>query len=117
MQPKLYPRLMLALLTGLNILNYIDRSVLFAVQPLIKSEFHVTDAEIGWLTSMFLYCYMIAGPFVGWMGDRFPRKYIVSIGIMVWSGLPGSRTPITSCCSGTLSSVLERQATPRLLPL
>ena len=86
MQPKLYPRLMLALLTGLNILNYIDRSVLFAVQPLIKTEFHITDAEIGWLTSMFLYCYMIAGPFVGWMGDRFPRKYIVSIGIMIWSG-------------------------------
>ena len=86
MQPKLYPRLTLALLTGLNILNYIDRSVLFAVQPLIKSEFHVSDAQIGFLTSMFFYCYMIAGPVVGWLGDRFPRKYIVSIGIMVWSG-------------------------------
>src|SRR5947209_8535485 len=86
MPPKLYPRLTLALLTGLNILNYIDRSVLFAVQPLIKTEFHVSDAQIGLLTSMFFYFYMFAGPGVGWLGDRFPRKYIVSIGIMVWSG-------------------------------
>jgi len=29
---KLYPKLALALLTALNLLNYIDRSVLFAVQ-------------------------------------------------------------------------------------
>jgi len=36
MQPKLYPRLTLALLTALNILNYVDRSVLWAVQEPIK---------------------------------------------------------------------------------
>ena len=86
MQPKLYPRLMLALLTGLNILNYIDRAVLFGVQPLIKDEFKVTDAQIGLLTSAFFICYMVAGPAMGWMGDRFPRRYIVSIGIFIWSG-------------------------------
>ena len=86
MQPKLYPRLTLALLTGLNILNYIDRSVLFSVQPLIKDEFNITDAKIGLLTSVFFFSYMIAGPCVGWLGDRFPRKYIVGIGIFIWSG-------------------------------
>ena len=36
MQPKLYPRLALALFTGLNILNFIDRNVLLAVQPLVS---------------------------------------------------------------------------------
>lgn len=86
MQPKLYPRLMLALLTGLNILNYIDRAVLFGVQPLIKKEFGVTDAKIGLLTSAFFVCYMVAGPVMGWLGDRFPRRHIVAAGIFVWSG-------------------------------
>ena len=35
----------LLLLTALNFLNYIDRNVLFAVQPLIQKEFHLDDAQ------------------------------------------------------------------------
>jgi len=86
MPPKLYPRLLLAVLTGLNILNYIDRNVLFAVQSDVKKEFLVSDAQIGWLTSAFFFTYMFAAPLVGWMGDRFPRKNIVVFGILIWSG-------------------------------
>src|SRR6478609_2811797 len=86
MTPKTYPYAMLAVLTGLNILNYIDRSVLFAVQPLIKKEFHTSDAQLGILTTVFLLAYMVAAPLVGWMGDRYPRKYIVIFGIAIWSG-------------------------------
>jgi MFS family permease len=61
---KLYPRTALIVLTALNLLNYIDRSVLFAVQPLVQSEFHLTNAQIGYLTSAFLGFYMVAAPFV-----------------------------------------------------
>src|SRR5437588_5783023 len=86
MQPKLYPRLMLALLTGINILNYIDRSILFGVQTLIQNEFHVSNAAMGKLTSAFFICYMVAGPVMGWMGDRYSRKIIVAVGIFIWSG-------------------------------
>ena len=86
MPPKLYPRLLLAVLTGLNILNYIDRNVLFAVQSDVKKEFLVSDAKIGILTSAFFFTYMFAAPVVGWMGDRFPRKNIVVFGIFIWSG-------------------------------
>lgn len=87
MAPKLYPRLTLALLTAINVLNYIDRSVLWAVQPLIKQEFHtVSDAQIGLLTTTFFWFYMCAAPFVGYMGDRYSRRHIISVGIMIWSG-------------------------------
>src|ERR1051326_1639336 len=81
MPPKLYPRLLLAVLTGLNILNYIDRNVLFAVQGQIKDEFHVSDAKIGVLTSAFFFTYMFAAPLIGWLGDRFPRKNLIVLGI------------------------------------
>ena len=81
MQPKLYPRLTLVLLTGLNILNYIDRNVLLAVQPLVKDEFHSSDAEIGLLTSAFFFTYMFAAPVVGWLGDRYSRKTLVVTGV------------------------------------
>ena len=86
MPPKLYPRLLLAVLTGLNVLNYVDRNVLFAVQSDVKKEFMVSDTQIGALTTAFFITYMVAAPLVGWMGDRFPRKNIVVFGIFIWSG-------------------------------
>ena len=71
---KLYPRTALALLTALNLLNYIDRSVLFAVQDLVKAEFHRSDAAFGLLTSVFFIFYMCAAPFMGPLSLRFSRK-------------------------------------------
>jgi MFS transporter, Spinster family, sphingosine-1-phosphate transporter len=84
---KLYPRTALALLTALNLLNYIDRSVLFAVQPMVQSEFHLSNAQVGYLTSAFLAFYMIAGPFMGPLADRYSRKRIIVLGAIFWSGL------------------------------
>src|SRR4051812_41895673 len=49
------PLLALGLLTTLNFLNYIDRYILPAVQPLIKDEFHPSDTALGALTTVFFY--------------------------------------------------------------
>jgi MFS transporter, Spinster family, sphingosine-1-phosphate transporter len=86
-QEKLQPGTALALLTTLNLLNYADRNVLFAVQPLVQEEFHVTNEQIGYLTSAFLLCYMCAAPFVGPLADRYSRKLIIVLGAIFWSGL------------------------------
>lgn len=86
MPPKTYPYATLAVLTALNVLNYIDRNMLLGVQPLVQREFKINDAQTGLLTSAFFFCYMFAAPVIGWMGDRFPRKNIVLFGIAVWSG-------------------------------
>ncbi len=85
MSPKLYPRTALALLTALNLLNYIDRSVLFAVQDLVKAEFHRSDAAFGLLTSVFFIFYMCAAPFMGPLSVRFSRKPVIIVGALVWS--------------------------------
>lgn len=84
---KLYPRTALILLTCLNLLNYVDRNVLFAVQPLIQDEFHISNAQIGYLTSAFLGFYMVAAPFVGPLADRYSRKLIIVLGALFWSAL------------------------------
>jgi MFS family permease len=84
---KLYPRTALALLTVLNLLNYIDRSVLFAVQPLVQAEFHLSNAQVGYLTSAFIGFYMVAAPFTGPLADRYSRKLIISLGAIFWSAL------------------------------
>lgn len=75
----------LAVLTALNFINYIDRSILFAVQELIKTEFSVSDKDIGFLTSAFFVCYMIAAPLITPLADRFPRKWIMAAGAFIWS--------------------------------
>ncbi|HLW83930.1 MAG TPA: MFS transporter [Candidatus Sulfotelmatobacter sp.] len=84
---KLHPRTALILLTALNLLNYIDRSVLNAVQPLVQDEFHLTKTQVGYLTSAFLIFYMFAAPFVGPLADRYSRKLIIVLGAIFWSGL------------------------------
>jgi MFS transporter, Spinster family, sphingosine-1-phosphate transporter len=82
---RLYPVGTLALLTGLNLFNYIDRYVLFAVQPLIKAEFGVSDTSLGLLTTAFIICYAVVAPFVGLLADRYPRKWIIMGGALLWS--------------------------------
>jgi MFS family permease len=84
---KIQARSSLLVLTALNLLNYADRNVLFAVQPLVQDEFHLSKAQLGYLTSAFLGFYMIAAPFVGPLADRYSRKLIISLGAIFWSGL------------------------------
>jgi len=86
-QTDLQPRTALIVLTALNLLNYADRNVLFAVQPLVQDEFHLSNAQIGYLTSAFLGFYMIAAPFVGPLADRYSRKLIIILGALFWSAL------------------------------
>ena len=81
------PRTALVVLTALNLLNYADRNILFAVQPLVQDEFHLTKTQVGYLTSAFLGFYMIAAPFVGPLADRYSRKLIIILGAMFWSGV------------------------------
>ena len=86
-QTDLQPRTALIVLTALNLLNYADRNVLFAVQPLVQDEFHLSNAQIGYLTSAFLGFYMVAAPFVGPLADRYSRRLIIVLGALFWSGL------------------------------
>jgi MFS transporter, Spinster family, sphingosine-1-phosphate transporter len=86
-QTKVHPSTALILLTALNLLNYADRNVLFAVQPLVQQEFHINKTQIGYLTSAFLLCYLFAAPFVGPLADRYSRKMIIVVGAIFWSGL------------------------------
>jgi MFS transporter, Spinster family, sphingosine-1-phosphate transporter len=83
----LQPWTALGVLTALNLLNYADRNVLFAVQKLVQEEFHLSYKQVGFLTSAFLGFYMVAAPFVGPVADRYSRKLIITLGAIFWSGL------------------------------
>lgn len=82
-----YPhaRYALALLLGVNLLNYIDRQALYAVFPLIKADLTLSDTALGFLGSAFMLSYMCAAPFFGRMGDRMNRARLAAGGLAVWS--------------------------------
>jgi len=77
--------LTLALLSGLNFLNYLDRYVLSAVVTPLEHDLALGDARAGWIGSAFMLGYFITAPLFGFLGDRFPRKRLMLGGVIVWS--------------------------------
>ncbi len=79
------PYLGLLFLTGLNMFNYLDRYVLNAVLPKIQDDLVLSNTLAGWLPSAFMIGYFLTAPFFGYLGDRSPRKWLIALGITVWS--------------------------------
>ncbi len=75
----------LGVLTGLNVLNYVDRYVGAAVLPLILAGLSLSDTEGGLLQSVFIITYSLVSPLAGWLGDRHARLRIALVGVLVWS--------------------------------
>ena len=85
----------LALLLAINLFNYIDRTILSAMEPEIRKAFFAPDdpqamAKTGMLATAFLLSYMVAAPFFGWLADRFSRWVLAGIGVAVWSLASGA---------------------------
>ncbi len=80
------PRTALALLTGLNLLNYLDRFIPGAVLPFISRDLHLSDTQAGSLQMAFILSFALISPVFGWLGDRRARFQLAAIGVIVWSG-------------------------------
>ncbi len=76
----------LAVLSLINLFNYIDRLVVPAVEESLRhSELHTTDVQYGWLVSAFLLVYTVSAPLFGGYGSRPWRLRLLAAGIGVWS--------------------------------
>lgn len=85
----------LALLLAINLFNYIDRTILAAMEPEIRRAFFAANdpdamAKTGMLATAFLLSYMFAAPFFGWLADRFSRWILAGIGVALWSLASGA---------------------------
>jgi MFS family permease len=75
----------LAVLTLLNLFNYLDRYVLASLFESLKaSELHLSDTQLGALFTAFLVVYMLTSPIFGRLGDRAPRPRLLAAGVAVW---------------------------------
>ncbi len=85
MNRKLSPGGLLFILTGLNLLNYLDRYVLSAVALPLQKEMNISDGQVGRIVTTFMLGYFITSPLFGYLGDRSSRKWLIAGGIFVWS--------------------------------
>ncbi len=84
------PNGVLALLLSVNILNYVDRQIVYALLPLISSDLALTDAQAGSLASAFMLVYMVAAPPIAWYADARGRKPWIAGGVAGWSVATGA---------------------------
>ncbi|HEX9081901.1 MAG TPA: MFS transporter [Holophagaceae bacterium] len=78
-------RRLLLLLTGINLVNYLDRYVVAAILEPLGRELHLNDEQLGRLTFVFIVVYMCAAPAFGYLADRFHRPRLVAGGVGLWS--------------------------------
>jgi len=76
----------LAVLTFINLFNYLDRWILPAVLESIRKDLHFTDTQLGVLASTgFIIVYMLTSPIFGTLGDRKKRPPLIALGVAIWS--------------------------------
>lgn len=75
----------LVVLTSLNLVNYLDRYVVPAVQETIKHDLTLSDEQLGLLTTSFVVVYMLISPLFGWLGDTRSRTRLIAVGVAIWS--------------------------------
>ncbi len=76
---------LVAILWVVALLNYIDRQVIFSLFPLVRDEMGLTDAQLGWTSSAFLWVYAFASPLSGFLADRYGRKRLIVASLALWS--------------------------------
>lgn len=86
---KRYPWVVVALLWGVALLNYMDRQMLATMRPSIQvdiAELH-SATNFGYLMAVFLWIYGLMSPVSGIFADKFNRKWIIVGSLFVWSGV------------------------------
>lgn len=96
---------LLALLTVINVLNFVDRQLLPSFANFIKPELGLTDTQYGLLTGLFfIIFYAVAGLFMGVLADRMNRARLIAVAIALWSLL----TAASGAAKGFASMAMPR---------
>ena len=74
-----------ALLFFATTINYVDRSVLGVLAPLLRDEIGWSDSEYGQISAAFTLAYAIGFLFAGWFIDRFGTRIGYAVYLIVWS--------------------------------
>ena len=80
------PGVVLAMLTFVYVLNFLDRQLLGILAKPIQDSLHITDGQLGLIGGLYFamfYCF-IAIP-VSWLADRTNRVAVLTLACAIWS--------------------------------
>lgn len=88
-EDKTYPWVVVALLWGVALLNYMDRQMLSTMKSAMQVD--ITElrsaTNFGYLMSIFLWIYAFVSPLSGVIADRVNRKWLIVFSLFVWSAV------------------------------
>lgn len=81
-----YRTYVLLVVTLVYVVNYLDRQILGILNPLIKTEFHVSNGEIGLLNGpVFALMYATLGIPIAVLADRVNRRNVIAASLAIFS--------------------------------
>ena len=85
---KKYRNYILFILTGVYVFNFIDRQILVILQESIKKDLGLSDTQLGLMSGFtFAIFYVSFGIPIARLADKGNRKNIITISIIIWSGM------------------------------
>jgi ACS family hexuronate transporter-like MFS transporter len=86
---KIYSWIVVALLWGVALLNYMDRQMLSTMKDSMQIDIVELQSatNFGRLMAIFLWIYGLMNPVAGMIGDRFNRKWLIVGSLFVWSSV------------------------------
>lgn len=86
---KFYPWVVVALLWGVALLNYMDRQMLSTMKEAMQVDIVELQSatNFGYLMAVFLWIYGLMSPVAGAIADRLSRKWLIVGSLFVWSSV------------------------------
>ncbi len=95
---------LLAVLMGMNLVAYLDRSILTLAAPAVRADLGLDHVQLSLLLGFgFVAAFVILGIPFGWLIDRVARRGVVMTGVLCWS-LAASAAGLTRSFSGLLAA-------------
>jgi len=95
----------------LSAVAYLDRINLSIAGSFIATEFHLTNVQLGSLTSAFLIGYALFQTMGGWLADRLGSRLVLAVGVLWW----GIFTSLTAAVPAAIVSAVLVLAAARFL--
>ncbi|MCQ2378466.1 MAG: MFS transporter [Victivallaceae bacterium] len=80
-----YKWFLVAMLSFAFFFHQADRALFGLLTIPIQNELRLTDVQIGWINTVLSWTMAVMMVVAGFIGDRFSRKWIITISLMFWS--------------------------------
>ncbi|HZZ10865.1 MAG TPA: MFS transporter [Paraburkholderia sp.] len=97
---------MTLLLTGLALINFLDKIVLGLVAVPLMAELHLSPARFGLVAGSFFWLFSISTILVGFLSNRFPTRWLLLAMGLSWAALQVPQAMATSAAGLLLCRVI-----------